>query len=242
MKMKSLLVAAVLIAASHSDLFADKVSQENDPIAVIENDPETIIANYIKAVGGEAKVKAIKNASLTAEANFQGQVIEIKTIADSENSRMMQSTAVGGNVMQKTLLVDGQGQMVMMGQVQELPAETAAMLKPQTYVFPEQFYTEMGFTLEFLGTEEVDGQQTNKLGITAPNGMVTNEFYSIESGLKIKTSSAATGEIVYSDYQEVDGVKFPMMLTIKNPMLPVALEAKMVSVKFNQTLSDSDFQ
>ncbi|WP_332913712.1 hypothetical protein [Algoriphagus boritolerans] len=130
----------------------------------------------------------------------------------------------------------------MMGQVQELPEETVALLKPQTYVFPEQFYSEMGFTLEFLGTEEIDGQQTNKLGITAPNGMVTNEFYSVESGLKIRTSSEATGEITYSDYQEVEGVKFPMMLTIKNPMLPEALEAKMISVKFNQVLSDSDFQ
>ncbi len=129
-----------------------------------------------------------------------------------------------------------------MGQVQELPEETVALLKPQTYVFPEQFYSEMGFTLEFLGTEEIDGQQTNKLGITAPNGMVTNEFYSVESGLKIRTSSEATGEITYSDYQEVEGVKFPMMLTIKNPMLPEALEAKMISVKFNQVLSDSDFQ
>ena len=242
MKIKSLLVSAVMIAAFQGDLMAEKIVRSGDPMVMVINDPATIIANYIKAVGGEAKVKGIKNASMTAEANFQGQVIEIKTIADSENTRMMQSTSVGGNVMQKTLLVDGKGQMVMMGQVQELPDETAAMLKPQTYVFPEQFYEEMGFKLEFLGTEEVDGQQTNKLGITAPNGMVTNEFYSVESGLKLKTSSAATGDITYSDYQEVDGVMFPMMLTIKNPMLPVALEAKMISVQFNQTLSDSDFQ
>ncbi|MDP2040922.1 MAG: peptidase, M16 family protein [Algoriphagus sp.] len=242
MKIKTLLVSAILIAGFQSKLLAEKGINNGDPIVIVENDPETIIANYIKAVGGEAKVKAIKNASMTAEANFQGQIIEIKTIADSENTRMMQSTAVGGNVMQKTLLVGGQAQMVMMGQVQELPEETAAMLKPQTYVFPEQFYDEMGFELEFLGTEEVDGQQANKIGITAPNGMVTNEFYSVESGLKLKTSSDATGEISYSDYQAVDGVLFPMMLTIKNPMLPVALEAKMISVKFNQTLSDSDFQ
>ncbi|WP_232825750.1 peptidase, M16 family protein [Algoriphagus litoralis] len=242
MKIKSLLVSAAMIAAFQSDLIAERIIRSGDPMAMVMNDPATIIANYIKAVGGEEKVKAIKNASMTAEANFQGQVIEIKTVADSENSRMMQSTSVGGNEMQKTLLVGGKGQMVMMGQVQELPDETAALLKPQTYVFPEQFYEEMGFKLEFLGTEEVDGQQTNKLGITAPNGMVTNEFYSVETGLKLKTSSAATGDITYSDYQEVDGVLFPMMLTIKNPMLPVALEAKMISVKFNQTLSDSDFQ
>jgi hypothetical protein len=242
MKIKSLLAAALLVTTFNGDLFAEKIIRIGDLIAVVENDPVTIIANYIKAVGGEAKVKAIKNASMTAEADFQGQTILIKTIADSENARMMQSTSVGGNEMQKTLLVDGKGQMVMMGQVQELPEETAALLKPQTYVFPEQYYEEMGFTLEFLGTEEMEGQQVNKLGITAPNGMVTTEFYAVESGLKIKTSSDATGDITYSDYQEIDGVMFPMMLTIKNPMLPVALEAKMISVKFNETLSDSDFQ
>lgn len=242
MKIKSLLVSAVMVTAFQGDVLAEKVIRPNDPIAIVENDPATIISNYIKAVGGEAKIKTIRNASMTAEANFQGQTIEIKTIADSENTRMMQSTSVGGNEMQKTLLVDGKGQMVMMGQVQELPEETAALLKPQTYVFPEQYYEEMGFTLEFLGTEDMEGQQVHKLGITAPNGMVTNEFYAVESGLKIKTSSDATGEITYSDYQEVDGVMFPMMLTIKNPMLPVALEAKMISVKFNQALSDSDFQ
>ena len=45
-----------------------------------------------------------------------------------------------------------------------------------------------------------------------------------------------------TDYQEVDGVKFPMTLTIKNPMLPVALETKMKTVSFNQQLSDADFQ
>lgn len=242
MNIKSILVSALLVAAFQGELFAEKILRLQEHQVAVANDPAAIIAGYIKAVGGEEKVKSIKNASMTAEANFQGQVIEIKTIADSENTRMMQSTAVGGNVMQKTLLVGGKGQMVMMGQVQELPEETAAMLKPQTYVFPEQYYEEMGFTLEFLGTEEVDGQQTNKLGVTAPNGMVTHEFYSVESGLKLKTSSEATGEIAYSNYQEVDGIMFPMLLTIKNPMLPVALEAKMISVKFNQTLSDSDFQ
>lgn len=242
MKIKPLLALGLIITAFQGELLAGKIVRSGEPTSAVVNDPATIIATYIKAVGGEAKIKGIKNASMTAEANFQGQIIEIKTIADSENTRMMQSTSVGGNVMQKTLLVDGQGQMVMMGQVQELPDETVAMLKPQTYVFPEQYYSEMGFELEFLGTEDVDGQQANKLGITAPNGMVTNEYYAVESGLKIKTSSDATGEISYSDYQVVDGVLFPMRLTIKNPMLPVALEAKIIAVKFNQTLSDSDFQ
>lgn len=206
------------------------------------NDPATVISNYIKAVGGLEKVQGIKNASLTGEANFQGQIIEIKTVADAENARLMQSTSLGGNVVQKTLFSGGKGQMMAMGQVQELPDEMASMLKIQTYVFPEVHYEALGFKLAYIGTEDMDGEQVHKLEITAPNGMITNEFYSVNSGLKLKTSSAATGDIMYSDYQEVDGVKFPMTLTIKNPMLPVALETKMKTVNFNQQLSDADFQ
>jgi hypothetical protein len=242
MKIKSLLVSALLLVAVQGELFAEKIPSSQDREIAVENDPATVIANYIKAVGGEEKVKSIKNASMTAEANFQGQIIEIKTVADSEKSRLMQSTAVGGNVMQKTILADGKGQMMVMGQVQQLPDETAAMLKPQTFVFPEQFYESMGFKLAYIGTETVNGEDAHHLQITAPNGMVTNEFYSTSSGLKLRTNNSTTGDIFYSDYQEVEGIMFPMTLTIKNPMLPVSLEAKMVSVKFNQALSDADFQ
>ena len=242
MKIKSLLLAGLLVSGTSVELIAEKIPSTGDPIVIVENDPATVIAKYLEAVGGEEKIQTIKNASMTAEASFQGQIIEIKTIADSENSRLMQSTAVGGNVMQKTLFVDGKGQMVMMGQTQELTEETVAMLKPQTFVFPEQHYEEMGFKLAYIGEEDLEGVAVHKLEMTSPTGIVTQEFYSVESGLKLKTSSESAGDISYSDYQEVDGILMPMLLTIKNPMLPVALEAKIVSVKFNQILTDTDFQ
>lgn len=242
MKIKSLLILVLAMMVSLVEANSASVFPSGESIHRVENDPMKIIANYIKAVGGEEKVNQIKNATLTAEANFQGQVIEIKTISDSENTRMMQSTSVSGNVMQKTILNKGKGQMVAMGQVQELPDETVVLLKSQTYVFPEPHFAQLGYKLAYIGQETIAGEEAHNIQITAPNGMVTNEYYSLASGLKIRTSSAATGDITYSDYQEVEGVLFPMLLTIKNPMLPVALEAKMISVKFNQTLSDSDFQ
>jgi hypothetical protein len=230
----------VVIGFSKAELNDDKPAIKTE--ADLLNDPETVISNYIKAVGGLDEVKAIKNASLTGEANFQGQIIEIKTIADAENSRLMQSTTVGGNVVQKTLYSGGKGQIVAMGQVQDLPTEMTEMLKSQTFVFPELHYESMGFKLAFLGVEDLGGEQVHKLEITAPNGLVTYEFFSVKTGLKLKTSNAASGDVVYSDYQDVEGIKFPMTMTFKNPMLPVALEAKMKSVKFNQALSTSDFQ
>ena len=242
MKIRSILILALALVVSQVEANPGVYPSSKESSYRAENDPMEIIANYIKAVGGAEKVNRIKNASMTAEANFQGQVIEIKTISDSENSRMMQSTSVSGNVMQKTVLMNGKGQMVAMGQVQELPEETVALLKSQTYVFPEPHFEMLGYKVAYIGQEAIGGEDAHNIQITAPNGMVTNEYYSLASGLKIRTSSAATGDITYSDYKEVEGVLFPMLLTIKNPMLPVALEAKMISVKFNQTLSDADFQ
>ena len=88
----------------------------------------------------------------------------------------------------------------------------------------------------------MDGEKVHKIQIKAPNGMITNEYYSVASSLKVRTSSDATGDVSYSDYQEVEGILFPMTLTIKNAMLPEALVTKMTTVKFNQSLSDADFQ
>jgi hypothetical protein len=77
--------------------------------------------------------------------------------------------------------------------------------------------------------------------ITTPSGMQTVEYYSVSTGLKLKTSSEMTGDIVYSNYEEVNGLKFPKLLTITNPMMPMAMEAKVISIELNKTLEDSLF-
>lgn len=241
-KIKSLFISALLLGAVQGQLFANEhLVKVKSEIEVEENDPQTIIENYVNAVGGKEKVSAIKNAIMTGEASFMGQSITIKTVADSENERLLQSTSVGGNVMQQTVLMNGKAQMMVMGQVQELPDEMMQLLKTQTYAFPEMNYESLGFELAYVGEEELDGEKVHKLQIKAPNGMITNEYYSVTSSLKVRTSSEAAGDISYSDYQEVEGVLFPMTLTIKNAMLPEALVTKMTSVKFNQALTDADF-
>lgn len=241
-KILTLLVVGCLALGSSATLFAEKGPTNASAAIVVKNDVKTVISKYIEAIGGEDRVKSIKNASMTAEASIQGQAFQIQTISDSENSRLMQSTSVGGNVIQKTLLVDGKGQMIVMGQAQDLPESTVSLLKAQTYVIPEQYYDEMGFEIAYIGIEDLQGTSVHKLELTSPSGIVTQDFYSVASGLKLKSSSGENGDVSYSDYQEVDGIMFPMVLTIKNPMLPVALEAKIVSLKFNQTLTDEDFK
>jgi hypothetical protein len=237
---KALALAFVLIGSNVEAKIADNLA----PSAYVlsENDPTTIIANYIKAIGGKANVEKLKNSVLLMEAEFQGMTIVTRVISDQVNGRLLQETSVMGDVAQKTVLFDGKGKISAMGQEQELTEEMVGMLKAQTYVFPEMHYKDLGYEMEVQGTEIINEEDTHKLIITAPNGMKTVEYYSVASGLKLRTSSEATGDVTYMDYSEIDGIKVPMRLSIKNPMLPVALETKVVSVKFNQELSDKDFR
>lgn len=240
--MKNLKILA--IACVMSLPFSSGFANENPHVVEVKtsfNDPSTVISNYIKAVGGKDNVAKIKNAVINMEAEFQGAKIEMKQIADSENERMVQETSFMGNVAQRTVLANGKGKISAMGQEEELNEEMIQVLKAQVYVFPEENYESFGYNLELQGTENIDGEDAHKLVITTPNNQKTVEYYSVDSGLKLRTSSEATGDISYSDYEEVEGVKFPMKMTIKNPMLPTAMEAKVVSVKFNQELSDEEF-
>lgn len=244
MKIKALLFSAMIFGTTqvHANyLEKPEGFKVSDQLEILENDPETIIDSYIKAVGGKSNIAKIKNSVIVMEAEFQGAGITIKGISDQENGRLLQETVVMGNVAQKTVLVNGKGKISAMGQDQELTEDMVNMLKAQTYVFPEDHYMELGYSLELQGTEEIEGETAHRLIITTANGMKTSEYYSVTSGLKLRTSSEATGDITYSDYQEVEGVKIPMKLSITNPMLPVAMEAYVVSIKFNQELSDDDF-
>ncbi len=228
--------------AAKAEVFENSDSQTLTGKSFEVEDPAEIIAKYIKAVGGKEKVEQIKNSVMTMEADFQGTSIMVKGISDQVNKRVLQETSVNGNVAQRTVIANGKGAMIAMGQEQELNEEMMTLMQSQAYVFPEMHYEALGYKLEYTGIEEIDGEEANALVITAANGMETKEYYSVNSGLKLRTSSAVTGEIGYSDYEEVDGVLFPMTLTIKNQMLPTAMVGTVTSIKFNEELNDEDFK
>ncbi|MCH7409068.1 outer membrane lipoprotein-sorting protein [Belliella sp. DSM 111904] len=246
MKTKILLMSAAIMAGSTfvSPGFALENTLDQKIKAEIKAnliEPDEVIAKYVEAVGGLDKVSKIKTSHVAMEADFQGMKIETILFADSDNSRLKQETRVMGEVQQKMILKDGKGFMEAGGQTQDLPEEMIAMIKTQTYVFPEPMYKELGIELSLRGTEEVEGEEANVLILALPNGMKTVEYYSTKSGLKLKTSSDAAGDMVYSDYKEVSGVLYPHTITMTSPMLPVPLETKIVKIELNKELSDEDF-
>ncbi len=202
---------------------------------------DKVIGNYIAAIGGEESVKAIKTAKVVMSAEVMGTSLDIEMTYDDVNMRFAQSTSVGGNVMQTSVLKDGKGSASVQGQTMEMTDEQVEAGKLNSFFIPEFHYGTMGYTLTLDGIKDVEGTQAYKVIVATPSGASTTNYYAVDSGLKIKNESADAGDTFYSDYQEKEGVLIPMAYTIKSPMIPVPLEAKLTTLELNPQLTEADF-
>jgi hypothetical protein len=76
-------------------------------------------------------------------------------------------------------------------------------------------YKAKGYTVDYLGTEDVDGTEAHKLRVTRPNGDLVYVYLDPEYFLEIRTVNrriehGVPNETVtdYGDYEKVDGVYF----------------------------------
>ncbi|MBN7813789.1 M16 family metallopeptidase [Algoriphagus pacificus] len=202
---------------------------------------EKVIDNYLGAIGGEAAAQAIKTAKVVMKADVMGNALEIELNFDDANMRFGQKTKMMGNVMQSSTIMDGKGVTSAGGQTIEMNDEQLEEAKMSAFFIPEAHYTAMGYSLALDGIKDVDGTPAYKVIISNPSGAKVTNYYAVDSGLKIKNENEKAGDTYYSDYQEKSGVLIPMTWTIKSPMIPVPLEAKVSSLEINPTLTESDF-
>ena len=201
-----------------------------------------VIAGYLEAVGGEAAVEAIKTAKLEMTAEVQGTKLEMMAIHDMENQRLAQQVIVMGNVASKTLVKDGKATVTSMGNSQTLTDEQYEDVKMASLWFiPELYYENMGYTLSLDGAVDMDGESAYKVIVSNPTGGQVINYYSIDSGLKLKSENQLSGDMTYLEYQEFDGVLVPVKISINSPMIPVPLETQVDKVELNVTVTEEDF-
>ena len=143
--------------------------------------------------------------------------------------------------MQSSRIIDGKGEAKVQGQSIAMTDEQVDAAKLETYFLPELYYETMGYTLTLDGIKDVEGTPAYKIIVATPLGASVNNYYSVESGLKIKNENPVSGDTFYSDYQEKNGVLIPMSVTIKSAMIPAPLEAEVTSLELNPELTEEDF-
>lgn len=203
---------------------------------------EQVIEDYIKAIGGAEKAKTIKTSIMESVAEIPGAKLNINYVYDENVQAFSNKIMAMGNVAIHTLIKDGKATVTAGGQSQELSDEQFEAAKMNMFIFPELHYEELGYSIALEGINDVEGQNAYKVIISNPTGAKQINYYAVESGLKIKSESTDAGEIFYSEYQDIEGIQYPMMSTLKSPMIPIPLEAKVEKLEFNASVSEDDLK
>lgn len=206
---------------------------------------ESVIESYLNAIGGKEKFSSIKDRTTIMRGELMGQNLTI-IIKQKAPNKLKQSIRSGE--MKQTILYDGTKGVTLIGdkkteidkkELEKLKLEAAMnfLLDPQAY----------GVSLELTGIEKVDSILCYKIELITEEGTNWEQFYSIESGLKLKEikqrdtpQGSFQQETYYSDYKEVDGLKFPFKIEQSVGMQKI--EMKVSSVKLNKGIEDKVFE
>lgn len=237
--MKKSLFAAFLLLITHAFSFAQTA--------------EEIIEKHIKATGGEnwAKVKSIKmEAAIKADAaagmsiGWTMTAVRDKAVRmDVSVMGMVQSTALSGD--------KGWSTNPFMGKTDPEPM-TADQVKSMTNMTDIDGtvigYKEKGYTVEYVGTEDVDGTEALKIKVDKGDKKVEYCFYDPATYYEIKNVQVEEVDgkqvetaTLNSNFKTQDNIVFPFTMQQVNPMMGNST-ISLTTLTLNPTVDDKIFE
>jgi zinc protease len=201
---------------------------------------KTVLDGYIKAVGGEKALKAVKTVYTKSKGTIQGTPLELTSKVSADHKQAIEMKAMGQTMMKqvvsdKAAYMSGQG-----GQKTTIEGAELAKLKASAVPFEElTLAADKATTLK--GVEAINGADA----YAVTNG-TTTYYYDVKTGYKVAESHTeeqagqkATRTTYYSDYKDVKGVKVPYKITMN---IGAELELTVTEVKINEGVTVADFQ
>lgn len=234
------------IPINYYDKYANEVPKPEFSKPIPEGvTAQSVIDNYIKAVGGKEKATLVKTLHKTADVSIKGVPVtltaEIKEMAPNKQS--MEMTAQGMGVIMKQKFDGENGYLEQQGMKKELTPEEIAEKKNSETIFPELHYKDAQITLESMTS--IEDKDVYKVKVMLGD-KPSHRYYSVESGLLVREESTTeaqgkqvTSIVDYSDYASVNDVKIPHNLSIMAG--PQNISMKITSIKVNEGVSDADF-
>ena len=202
---------------------------------------QSILADYIDAIGGQDAINAIRSLEVSYNANFMGNELEAISINTAEEQK--QIVKMGGNVL-ATVIVNASGAKVeQMGNSMDLPPEMAADMQAVIGIIPELKMIE-NESITVSGVEEIDGQSAYALEMKGQS-TTTTTYYAVESGLKLKQTTVTemmgqtqTQDSNYNDYKRFGSLLIPSSTSV--PLGPQSVDATLGYVKINGEAVDTE--
>ncbi len=212
------LVAGSLIAAATNAQDSKKLTIGAQPTV------DELVANNIEAKGGAAALAALKSVRLQGklllnEGRFQLAYLEFKK---RPNEVRTEATLQG---MTQVQAYDGvQAWQISPFRGRKDPEkmsedDTKSLIQESEIDGPLVNWKEKGSTVEYLGTEDVDGTEAYKLKVTRKNGDISYVFLDPDYFLEIRVltqrmehGAQVETETDLSDYEKINGVFLPFSL------------------------------
>lgn len=209
------------------ELYASIIANSVITVVLPQGEARAIVERAIQAQGGEAKVAKLRTMRIKAEGTIAlvpGQPDLFFTIEDTWQmpGRYKSSSTfqIKGRKVAQTLIINGDKVwMRMNGQTQELPQKAVAEMKEQKYAEDLDrcaFLKESGIELSVLDSIQVDGKSAVGVLVRCAGHREIKLYFDSTSGLLAKREhwmlDPASGkevlrEVIFSDYQEKDGLK-----------------------------------
>jgi hypothetical protein len=203
---------------------------------------KTIIDGYVKAIGGDKAIKAVKSVSYIGSTKIPQAPMPLSysSKTDSKGRMMVELSMAGMGSLMKQVVNGNTGYAMQQGQKKVLEGDDLKRMQENAVLFNETLLsTKAGVTATAI--EPINGSDA----YAVVDGDTTY-YFDVKSGLKTAESTTeekggqkATRVTNFNDYRDVKGVKFPFN-TIMN--VGFELDIKMSDVKVNEGVSDADFQ
>ena len=208
---------------------------------------ETVVADYIAALGGTKKLKKLKSLQFNYSVAVTGapMSLDMEVLQQKPNSFSM-SMNMNGMTVQRQFSNGTLGFNDGMQGKSEMTDEELVDAQSQYQIAAELNYFDV-YTAELKGIDELDGEEVYVMLRTDKDGQIATEYYSLASAFLVKSESTIEtpqGEMAqstsYKDYQSVKGYSFPNLI-VQNVAGQV-IEMSLKTVAVNKNIDTSKFE
>ncbi|PJJ84897.1 M1 family metallopeptidase [Mucilaginibacter auburnensis] len=206
----------------------------------------TVVKKYIDAIGGAAKLNALKDITINGDGVLQGTALKLSTSykAPSKYIYSINAPAYNNAPVLKIVSASDSVKVSQMGRDFAIDKATTEQVKARYQFFPELLFDKPGYSIALDPKMQVVGKDLAYLvNVTYPGGTVVKTFYEQKTGLKVKqyTEVAGSGVVEWSDYRDTPaGIKIPYKMSANVLGQPVNFEV--TEVKANSGLGDELFK
>ncbi len=209
-----------------------------DPALLKDMSVEKVMKRYVEAVGGEQKLRTVKSLQQNMSMTIQGMNIDITSSQKSPDKFLMVQSAPMGEMMRQVLNGNKAAAISPQGR-QTLTGDELEAMKEQATIFPELEYKNLKNTSYTLGEVKIiEDRPAYEIIATDKQGNKSMFYYDVETGLRVALYNPQMN-LVYKNYQEVEGIKFPMGADIS--LMGMKVDAK-IQTTVNPKLDDALFK